>query len=272
LKEPMPMPPSPKLESKAATPEFRHGLRRLDRNTSWMKWNAILVIVALPVSVFLLSFTDAGLFGHALLFLVWGLNIFTLYQQRHLKAFRNRLVEQMDAASKQRIRAEKFYGLAILDPLTGLYNRRFGEERLKEEIEQAEKTGQPLIVLAADLDWFKETNDQYGHAAGDLVLKGFSRRLQRAIRACDVPIRVGGDEFLVILPDCPPEQVEMILSRLGSVQVSLDGQNIPVRFSRGWAQHQVGDTPESIVRRADERLYEAKQSRPTADRDEVESV
>jgi diguanylate cyclase (GGDEF)-like protein len=252
---------SPKPEP--SQQEFRHGLKRLDRNTSWLKWNAVLMILALPVSIFMLFGQESSnLIVCTLLALLWGLNIFTLYQQRHLKVFRNRLVEQMDAASKQRIRAEKFYGLAILDPLTGLYNRRFGEERLKEEIERAEKMGQPLIVLAVDLDWFKEINDQHGHAVGDLVLKGFSRRLQRAIRACDVPIRVGGDEFLVILPECPPDQVEMILSRLGKVEVSLDGQSIPVHFSRGWAQYQVGDKPETIVARADERLYQAKESRP----------
>ncbi len=212
------MSPSIKSEPLTNHQEFGRGLRHLDRSTSLLKWNTVLMTLILVGSLVLLNLPQllsAKFIVIGLLGLACCLNIFALFQQRHLKLFRSRLVEQMDVATKQRIRAEKFYGLSILDPLTGLYNRRFGEERLKDEIERAEKSGEPLMVLAIDLDWFKEINDTYGHATGDMVLKAFSRRLQRAIRACDVPIRVGGDEFHVILPDCPQDQVEMILSPHG---------------------------------------------------------
>jgi diguanylate cyclase (GGDEF)-like protein len=175
----------------------------------------------------------------------------------------------MEVAMRQRIRAEKFYGLAILDPLTGLYNRRFGEERLQEEISRADRNGDSLAVLVLDLDHFKQINDEYGHAAGDLVLKEFSRRLKRAIRACDVPIRVGGDEFLVVLPECPREKVAVILSRLGTFDVSINKQKIPVSCSRGRAQHQVGDTAETILARADESLYLEKANRPPVPKREL---
>jgi two-component system cell cycle response regulator len=197
-----------------------------------------------------------------LLVLMAVVSVHTLRHQRRLKVLRNRLVEQMDAATKHRARAERFYEMSILDPLTGLYNRRFGETRLREEIARAEKSGDPLQVLALDFDRFKEINDQYGHAGGDLALKAFARRLQRAIRACDVPIRVGGDEFLVILPECPPDKVQTILSRLNSIEVNLDGQKVRVSFSRGVAQYQINDTPETIIKRADERLYAEKAKRP----------
>lgn len=189
-------------------------------------------------------------------------SMYTLRHQRRLKVLRNRLVEQMDATTKHHVRAERFYEMSITDPLTGLYNRRFGETRLREEIARAEKSGDPLMVLALDFDHFKEINDQYGHAGGDLALKGFARRLQRAIRACDVPIRVGGDEFLVILPECPLDKVQTILSRLDSIDLNLDGQKVRVSFSRGVAQYQINDTPETIIKRADERLYAAKAARP----------
>ncbi len=205
---------------------------------------------------------DAGFLIHGLLGLTLITGVFSLYHLRRLlQRLRADLIEQTDAATKNRVRGEQFYGLSILDPLTGLYNRRFGETRLKEEVTRAKKSDEPLLLLAIDFDRFKEINDTYGHAAGDLALKEFSRRLQRAIRSCDVPIRIGGDEFLVILPECSPEMVKVILSRMGSVVLTLNGNQIPVSFSHGMAQYQTQDTPETMIKRADERLYATKAKR-----------
>jgi diguanylate cyclase (GGDEF)-like protein len=255
--------------------EFREGLKLLDRSTSWVLWSGILAILLLPGAVALLLFPrlpvrvgsfpapGANLLVYGLIGLVWILNICTLVWQGRLKKLRKRLVEQEEAAAKQRARAEALYGLSILDPLTGLYNRRFGESRLREEIERAEKTGDPLLLMALDFDRFKEINDGYGHAVGDLALKAFARRLQRAIRACDVPIRLGGDEFLVILPECSQDKVQLILSRMDPVEVAWEGEKIPVFFSRGVAQYQVKDTPETMLARADQRLYAEKAKRAT---------
>ena len=113
-----------------------------------------------------------------------------------------------------------------------------------------------------DLDHFKEINDRFGHPAGDLALKEFSRRLKKAIRACDVPVRIGGDEFLVILPECPREKVDVILSRLISIEIDIDSQKLPVCYSVGRAHYQVNDTIESLLGRADKVLYTAKENRP----------
>src|SRR6202020_2896557 len=100
-----------------------------------------------------------------LLGMMWVLSAFTLYRgQRHLKRLGEGLIEQTDAAAKNRMRGDHFYGLSILDPLTGLYNRRFGETRLKEEIARAQDPDDPLLILALDFDHFKEINDKYGHA------------------------------------------------------------------------------------------------------------
>jgi diguanylate cyclase (GGDEF)-like protein len=188
-------------------------------------------------------------------------NAYSLMQYRDLTAVRGRLNDLLGKSVKQRIRADKLYGLSILDPLTSLHNRRFGEERLKEEMARAERNSDPLGVITLDLDYFKEINDQYGHLAGDLALKEFSRRLRRAIRACDVPVRIGGDEFLVILPECPREKVDVILSRLTSIEIVIDSQKLPVRYSVGRAHYQVSDTIESLLARADAALYEQKNAR-----------
>ena len=189
------------------------------------------------------------------------IQVFTAWEQRHLRTLRNHLMEQIEIATRQRSRADQFYGLSILDPLTGLYNRRFGETRLREEIARAEKTGDRLLLVALDLDRFKEINDRYGHAVGDLALKAFARHIRRAIRTADVPVRLGGDEFLVILPECQLDKVEIILSRVTSFELKLDGRKIPVSYSCGVSQHQVRDTPETMIRRADERLYAEKAKR-----------
>ena len=120
--------------------------------------------------------------------------------------------EEMDAATKHRVRAERFYEMSILDPLTGLYNRRFGETRLREEMALAEKSGDPLLVLALDLDYFKEINDKYGHAAWRSgverffaeIAKSYSRvrraRPDRRRRvpgdSAGMPARQGADDFV----------------------------------------------------------------------------
>lgn len=251
--------------------EFTHGLQLLEGITWWHVWSSALTVTLLLGALVLLSFpallaemsafynADGSLLIRGFLVLMLAISGVTLYEQlRRLKMIRAGLVEQMDVATKHRVRAEQLYGVSILDPLTGLYNRRFGETRLQEEIKKAELSGEPLLLLALDFDRFKEINDQHGHAAGDLALREFSRRLQRAIRACDLAVRVGGDEFLAIFPDCPWDKMDQILSRMDSITISLDGKEIPIFFSHGLAQYQVSDTLETMTRRADERLYAAK--------------
>jgi diguanylate cyclase (GGDEF)-like protein len=260
----------------ASRQEFTHSLKLLEGITSSHMLSNVLLILLLPGAIALLAFpqflTRVGLptetYGNwpvrALLAVLWVTSTIGLYQQRaRLNEFRKNLIDQIDAATKHRVKAEQFYGLSIIDPLTGLYNRRFGETRLTEEIAKASKSGEPLLLLALDFDRFKEINDNYGHAAGDMALKEFSRRLQRAIRACDIPIRVGGDEFLTIFPECPPEKMELILSRMTGISFTHEGNKIAVSFSHGVSQYQVNDTPESMLQRADERLYEAKANRET---------
>ena len=126
---------------------------------------------------------------------------------------------------------------------------------------RAEESGIELAIITADLDHFKRINDQYGHGTGDTVLVEFARNLRKAIRACDVPIRSGGDEFLVILPECSRENAQSILSRLQPFEIELDRRAITVAYSRGVAQFQVGDTPQSIVQRADKAMYAEKARR-----------
>lgn len=130
-----------------------------------------------------------------------------------------------------KVRAEEFHRLATHDPLTGLSNRRLGEERLAGEVSRSQRCGHPLSVLMKDLNHSKEINDRFGHATGDLVLRAFAERLVKAIRPSDLGVRLGGDEFLVILPECPPGKIPSLLS---SLEVQYEGKKIEVTSAAGW--------------------------------------
>jgi two-component system cell cycle response regulator len=153
-----------------------------------------------------------------------------------------------------------------MDFLTGLYNRRFVEKHLEVEIIRAKRLGLPLTLMAIDLDDFKAINDNFGHDAGDEVLKHFAERLRRAIRGSDIPIRMGGDEFLVLLPECTSEQAELLLRRLRDLKLQYDGRAIPVSFSVGCASFMSTtssssqEAPDELLKRADRALYADKRA------------
>jgi diguanylate cyclase (GGDEF)-like protein len=250
-------------------------LGKLERQNSWLWWNAVLVITLLLGALAVLSMPRLLAVDHSslafrlvqyvqlLLGLVVVFTIYTFYQQRILASLRRQLATQLKTVSAQQIRANNLYEMAVLDPLTGLYNRRFVEERLQAEIARAEHHGDVLMVLLLDLDDFKQINDRFGHPAGDLVLKELAHRIRKAVRASDFAVRMGGDEFLVLLPECPPDKVKFVLSRLGPIEMNFAAQRISVSCSKGYAQYQPGETVEQLVTRADQSLYAAKAARRT---------
>jgi two-component system cell cycle response regulator len=170
-----------------------------------------------------------------------------------IKRLRRQLLEKQDHSYILR-------NLAMIDPLTGLYNRRFAEQRLAAEVARSERRGHPLTVLTLDLNNFKEINDTYGHPAGDQVLQEFGSRLNKVIRGADLAVRLGGDEFLVVLPECTLEQLKLVLQRLSSFELDWQGHKIPVTFSAGWKDYEMGDRPEEMLARADEALYTSKRA------------
>jgi diguanylate cyclase (GGDEF)-like protein len=131
---------------------------------------------------------------------------------------------------------------------------------LAAEVARSERKGHPLTVLTLDLNSFKQINDTYGHPAGDQVLQEFAARLNKVIRGADLAVRLGGDEFLVLLPECTLPQLQLVLGRLGSLEVDWQGQKIPVTFSAGWKQYEMGERPEEMLARADELLYSRKRA------------
>jgi diguanylate cyclase (GGDEF)-like protein len=183
------------------------------------------------------------------------------YQMIRLHECGTLVLKHLEITAKDRAKTNRLYDLSILDPLTGLHNRRFAEQCLQEAVDRSRKTGDCLAVVLIDLDYFKEINDQFGHAIGDLALKEFSRSLRKAMRAFDTPVRLGGDEFLLVLPDCPRDKVSVILQRIGTPAIQCDGITIHICYSSGSAQYEYADTVETLISRADEFLYAKKAAR-----------
>ena len=153
--------------------------------------------------------------------------------------------------------------LAITDPLTKLYNRRYLDTHLKAVVGRAASTSKPACVLIFDIDHFKSVNDNFGHDVGDAVLRDFSDRLRRGVRGIDLVARYGGEEFVVVMPETDAGFAAMIAERLRleveMTPFTVSGNTLPVTVSIGIAEWTgPDDTPKAIMRRADLALYSAK--------------
>jgi two-component system cell cycle response regulator len=154
--------------------------------------------------------------------------------------------------------------LAVTDQLTGLHNRRYMQGRLDALGKRAAAGGEPVALLVIDIDHFKKINDSFGHPVGDEVLREFAVRLASNVRAIDLPVRFGGEEFVVVMPDTRLEDAHRIAERIrlhvaGSPFRVLGGEELlSVTISIGVAASLEGDTPQALLRRADAAMYEAK--------------
>jgi two-component system cell cycle response regulator len=155
--------------------------------------------------------------------------------------------------------------LAVTDQLTGLHNRRYMESQLDALVRRAVVGGSdPVALLVIDIDHFKKINDSFGHGVGDEVLREFAVRLASNVRAIDLPVRFGGEEFVVVMPETELAHAHRIAERIrlhvaGSPFRVLDGEELlTVTISIGVAASLADDTPVKLVRRADEAMYEAK--------------
>jgi diguanylate cyclase (GGDEF)-like protein/PAS domain S-box-containing protein len=154
---------------------------------------------------------------------------------------------------------------AVRDPLTLLHNRRYFDEAIEVEMARVRREGKPLCLAVLDVDRFKEVNDRFGHAAGDRVLARLALTLKRLVRASDVVCRVGGEEFVVVMPGAT---LEAAVARAESLRAAFaseatpaeDGAEIRTTLSAGVARYRGGGEPScELLRRADRALYAAKE-------------
>jgi diguanylate cyclase (GGDEF)-like protein len=155
----------------------------------------------------------------------------------------------------------ELHELAVRDPLTGLHNRRYFHETLAHEVKRAHRYDRRLALIFFDLDDFKGINEEIGHLGGDSVLAEVAQRLRLVVRGADIPCRVGGDEFAVILPESSLEDTDQFFRRL---QLAIQGQPIgrvpSLQISAGMAELGRDDDATSLFRRVDQALYRAKRA------------
>jgi diguanylate cyclase (GGDEF)-like protein len=245
--------------------ELADELSRIQKRDSWVGRYSIFVslllvgaIVALAVvglrqgaePFYKIRLTEA-IFG--LIALIVLFNVYTIRQEILIKQLRNQLTEKQG----------QFYSLrnlSMIDPLTGLYNRRFAEQRLAAEVSRSERMGHPLALVMLDLKNFKPLNESNTREAGDQALKAFATRLSRVIRGSDLAVRLDSDKFMILLPECTSDQLQRVLGRLNPFELDWNGAKIPVTFTEAWKQYELGESAEEFLARVDQGLAGAKKA------------
>lgn len=169
-------------------------------------------------------------------------------------------VEKALAESERRYKE-----LSLVDELTKLFNKRYFNSHLQLEVERANRHGHPLSLLLMDIDNFKHHNDTYGHADGDRVLARLGQVIAESLRTNDVPCRYGGEEFTIILPETSGDQATVVAERIrarfaGEVFQPTPTETVRKTISIGVTQYLAGESGQSLVERADQNMYAAKQS------------
>jgi len=248
-------------------------LKRVETR-DWVLWlTAIVSLMLVTAAVYAVAFPllderagiqqahDLGIALNSLVGIVLLFSLFAVYQQGQIKRLRNEKQKHLNEISELRTRAEMFEKMAILDPLTALFNTRFAQEQLPAEVARAERLGYSLTLLLLDIKGFRAINEKYGHAAGDAALREFAFQIKRCIRSSDIPARLGSDQFMVLLPECRSYHVPRALARLQDLTLEYAGQPIPIPFAAGWAEWVSGESADALVHRADRAMRSDKTTR-----------
>ena len=185
---------------------------------------------------------------------------YQIEEQTRMELFR----QAFGLALNNALAHDRLQRLAALDPLTSVYNRRFGLGRLHEEFQRAIRSTIPLGLLMMDIDHFKNINDTYGHQVGDRILKSIAGVIRTVLREGDILVRYGGEEFLAILPAAASDDLELVGERIRrSVEDSaiIEGQQtIRITLSLGGAAfpNQNVEKESALLQLADDSLYQAK--------------
>lgn len=241
----------------------------------WQLWSIcalMLVVIAIGFTAFVLpNLVWAGVALHAdhhylpqlffgLLTLIILFNVYILQQKRTIDRTRKRLLRELMESAKAK-------EVALVDPLTSVFNRRYMDEIFPREISKAQRGGTELSFVMLDVDGFKDINTKFGHFAGDQYLRDVATLLKKTFRGSDTVLRLGGDEFLVILPETSNKQAQRAAERLlwetrwwnqaGHAKYEL-------AFSCGVATYRKGMDIKEVLELADRDMYRAKRERQAA--------
>jgi diguanylate cyclase (GGDEF)-like protein len=240
------------------------GLRQIARREWWL-WFSALFVATLSAVAFVLTFFPA-LFRHAEHFYEirsdqarWGIlcllllfNVWMLYRQWFFRRQRRQLSGQNAATDAPATQVSDPSGV---DPVTGLHNRAFIEQQLGKEIARARRQNTALSLATIHLDDFTEMNKRYGLSAMDIGLKELARRMKKACRGTDFAARLANDDFLLVLPECNLGEVQVVLNRIGVLEVTCSGRRVNLAYTTGWVDYQPGDLPADLLKRAAQLLH-----------------
>jgi diguanylate cyclase (GGDEF)-like protein len=239
------------------------GLERLGRREWWL-WLSALVVTTLSGIGFLLS-SFPSLFLHSDHFFEirsdqtrWGIlsllllfNTWLAYRQWSFRRLRRQLTELTEDPQAS---LEDGCDPSRMDLVTGLYTRASVERWLGKEVARARRHKLPLSLVALHLDDFAQLNQRYGSAGGDLIVKEFANRLRKASRGTDLGVRLGSDDFLLVLPECSLRDAKIVSDRLGTLEMECSGQDIALTYSVGWIDYKPGEVPSDLFKRAEDVL------------------
>ena len=236
-------------------------LRKMDSSSMLNVFSFGVELASVPLAV-LVAIVFASMELPVFVLLLFGLSLGMLVLKQFAE-MRNKLEALVDERTEElRVKTLELEEQATHDKLTGLFNRRYVDDFLQREIENAKRYNRPFTVALADIDHFKRVNDSHSHAIGDQVLCRVSEILTNRCRKTDVVARYGGEEFLLCFPDTNAEFAEQICSQIRYAVEKTDwsdiGMGIRLTISFGIAETSIDSRPTSILSDADTRLYQAK--------------
>jgi diguanylate cyclase (GGDEF)-like protein len=184
---------------------------------------------------------------------------------REFNASRRPLLQEIAQHISLAVKAKHLHMKSVTDGLTLLYSKSHFSRQLDAHVDFAVRNAQPFSLILLDIDHFKQVNDNYGHASGDVVLSGIAETIRNSLRKYDSAYRIGGEELAVLLPRTDLGRAAAIAERLRTrieKQKFVAKENVPIRVtvSCGVAQYHAGDTSETLFSRTDQCLYSAKEN------------
>ena len=237
-------------------------LHQLARREWWL-WLSAVSVALFSAAAFVLS-SFPSLFRHrdhfyeptsdqarwAILCLLLLFNGWMLYRQWSFRRQRKQL-----SVSNAAPDAGHLPDSSSTDSVTGLHTRAFIEQQLGKEIARARRQNTALSLATIHLDEFADLNNRYGLSAMDAALKELARRLKKACRGSDFAARLADDDFLLVLPECNLGEVQAVLNRLGTLEMTCSGRKVSLAYTTGFVDYQSGDLPADLLKRAANLLH-----------------